>query len=347
MRGRFERYLGGRRPRLDFPGGRNVSLPLSSQPLSCHHGPLQQDPAITAARIQRSKGKMSSPGEEGIEDEQSEGHNCSPSSSSLISSLPRIDSSKFIDRNVDVGLGCRMDMWKWNVIPWRRVCAEAKLREDAERTAPPTYIDGRPKRWRKEAQRMHDKGFAHPDSAPNVFTLDEWRAMDSSNRQSFSKYGVKSKSPLQFPPCTDSEEVSIISTSSNDSGSGLSSSLISRLSPRDDYYCGDLMYPTNSGLLDPALFDQNGSLLRGDALDAAQARLDLEDNRVPVDVQNQQQTSNGREGDVDEPLDGELASRDGWGWKVSLRMRAEKHYLLDDLLQPTSTSLPFSLICTP
>ena len=62
--------------------------------------------------------------------------------------MPRLTSAMFIVRGVigsDGAGGWPKDMWLWNMAPWRRLCAEEGVRAAEEATAPPTYLNGKPK----------------------------------------------------------------------------------------------------------------------------------------------------------------------------------------------------------
>ena len=157
-------------------------------------------------------------------------------------SLPRISSADFIARDVEVEAGASrgpVDMWTWNVAHWRRVCAQEALLRDDRATASQTYVDGRPKRRAREP-RVQDMGFRNPDSAPNVFTLKEWRALGGAGSEATS---ILLTDQQVLPPSQLSE---VQSDSEVD---------------RD--------VPLETGLLDPVLFDQSGQLLQGERLQAA------------------------------------------------------------------------------
>lgn len=232
------------------------------------------------------------------------------SSSPPSSPLPRIDSSTFLVRGVDMGLGQRMDMWRWNVVPWRRVCAEAGLREADRKTAMRTYVDGRPKRLPREVQRMQDKGFATPDSAPNALTLEEWRIIEPSRLHGSQAHHVGRTFRASVPLPAYLHEGDPLECSSI-----LEEQRTGALTEPDSMY---------TGLLDPALFNQRGELLQGDMLRDALERLDREEQRVQKDGpplgRPPRQPSHQLEAEdaevLGDPLGGELASRDGWGWKV-------------------------------
>ena len=231
------------------------------------------------------------------------------------SSLPRMDSSAFVVRGVDGGEGRPMDMWQWNVAPWRRVCAEAKLREADRKTALPTYVDGSPKRRPREVQRMQNKGFASPDSAPNAFTLDEWRALEPSHWREYKACDPVDSALSAAPLQAHLRQVRAAIESPEGIPMCLSGECASQsfTKPDRDY----------TGLLDPSLFDQTGELVEGELRLAALDRLDLKERHQRVDGQqrHRRQTrrlrSEGADAEVEgDPLGGELASRDGWGWKV-------------------------------
>ncbi|GAX75936.1 hypothetical protein CEUSTIGMA_g3379.t1 [Chlamydomonas eustigma] len=87
------------------------------------------------------------------------------------------------------GLTPGQRIWLWNIAPWLRLSAEVRLRRDLEAIAPPTYVDGRPKRKPKEA-RIQDKGFENPDSPPNAFTLEEWGKLTSNSTEQADELSV-------------------------------------------------------------------------------------------------------------------------------------------------------------
>ena len=244
-----------------------------------------------------------------------------------IRSIPRLSSSMFVVRGVigGDGVGGRpRDMWLWNVAPWRRLCAEAGLRATEEATAPPTYLDGRPKRRAREL-RVQDKGFAHPDSAPNAFTLEEWRVMTAGRQQGGQMEQQQQQQrqqellPMGVFPAAEFGEECLHPESAARSGDR-------KEAEGSPSFAGDSRSsPTGTvGLLDPGLFDADGQLFQGDSLVAAQSRLERKEQRRQEGRQQErdrqaQQLIQAEQTDSGEPAAleaDELASRDGWDWKV-------------------------------
>ena len=208
-------------------------------------------------------------------------------------SLPRISSADFIARDVEVEAGASrgpVDMWTWNVAHWRRVCAQEALLRDDRATASQTYVDGRPKRRAREP-RVQDMGFRNPDSAPNVFTLKEWRALGGAGSEATS---ILLTDQQVLPPSQLSE---VQSDSEVD---------------RD--------VPLETGLLDPVLFDQSGQLLQGERLQAALGTLCAVE-KVGGSRPQQMAPSGWTGPDVScaqhqHPLADDLLCRDDWDWQV-------------------------------
>lgn len=213
------------------------------------------------------------------------------------------------------------DMWLWNVAPWRRLCAEAGLRAAEEATAPPTYLDGRP-RQRAREMRVQDKGFAHPDSAPNTFTLDEWRVMTAGRQQEGRTEQQRQQRLLTLGMFSWAAEAVNKSYSSeciiHSDGRAEEEGSLPSLSDSHSSPTG-----TAVGLLDPGLFDACGRLLQGDCLLAAQSKLERKEQQQWQEkqqrerkVHHQQLLETAQADSVPDLAADELACRDGWDWKV-------------------------------
>jgi len=228
---------------------------------------------------------------------------------------PRIDSSWFVVRGGAAGA----DVWIWNVLPWRRARAEAALRRDAADTAPPTYMDGSPKRTARQPL-LQDQGFQLPSSFPNVHRLDEWRALGGHpmlqrQEQQVQQLGlqqwqvqVQQQELLDAPQAGEQRQRQrqqqqhgrlaansaggVASVNAWDCADQHAGTAAARGSADTDAPAGMLGSRGRGGgigLLDPCLFGPDGLLLEGAAQQAALQALDADEARAQQQQQQQQQ----------------------------------------------------------